>query len=185
MDTEEKVIKIRSNQKRNLILYRHKLLQENGCVCAVCCRTFPKEVLELSHIRPLRMGGETVLENLQLVCRNCHIETAYWQRATEYKFEAFIKELLEKNPKYSNVKQEVRLPQSHIFADITFDRYIGSKREQVIAELQVASSFTANYIVQIIERMRRIREIQPKTKLLFVLHGELSQKYFDFTFFNK
>ncbi|MBQ3505435.1 MAG: HNH endonuclease [Clostridia bacterium] len=178
MDTKEKVIKVRRKQKHNLMLYRQWFLEKNGCVCAVCGKTFPKEELELSHICPLRMGGETVLENLQLVCRHCHIKTSYSWGITEYKFETFIKELLEKNSKYSNVKQEVRLSQSHI-ADITFDRRIGRKREQIVAELWVASSFTANNIFQIIEKMKRIREIQPKAKLLFVLHGELSQKYLD------
>lgn len=39
------------------------------CMCCGCTRN-----LTLDHIRPIAMGGETVLENLQILCYRCNRE---------------------------------------------------------------------------------------------------------------
>lgn len=51
---------------------KEEILAERGAKCAVCGST---EQLDLHHIKPMRIGGLDVKENLQLLCRHCHVLT--------------------------------------------------------------------------------------------------------------
>jgi 5-methylcytosine-specific restriction endonuclease McrA len=41
--------------------------------CALCSGIFPFSELELDHIKPLREGGKSHMENLRAVCHSCHV----------------------------------------------------------------------------------------------------------------
>ncbi len=51
---------------------KSEIKAERGEVCFVCGST---EQLDLHHIKARRHGGQNVPENLQLLCRRCHVET--------------------------------------------------------------------------------------------------------------
>ena len=40
--------------------------------CAFCGRTSEKRIFEVDHITPLNKGGKSVLDNLQILCRQCN-----------------------------------------------------------------------------------------------------------------
>ena len=53
------------------IVLRDLALEADGYQCVKCGS---RVRLEVDHVTPLQKGGETVLENLQTLCRDCHIE---------------------------------------------------------------------------------------------------------------
>lgn len=63
----------RTPRDANLRL-RFKVMQRDGfkCLCGRSPATDPAVTLEIDHITPWSKGGETVLENLQTLCRQCN-----------------------------------------------------------------------------------------------------------------
>lgn len=49
---------------------RRKVLQRDGYVCQLCGS---RSRLEVDHVVPLQEGGPSHIDNLQCLCRNCHI----------------------------------------------------------------------------------------------------------------
>lgn len=52
---------------------KEEIKAERGAKCDLCGST---ENLDLHHLKARRYGGKAVKENLQLLCRSCHTETA-------------------------------------------------------------------------------------------------------------
>lgn len=46
--------------------------EQQGHLCAVCGKEFDFEFMEGDHITPWRDGGRTVVENCQMLCRECN-----------------------------------------------------------------------------------------------------------------
>lgn len=63
-----KQYEINGYRKRSL---KQEIINRDGKKCFYC--SFDKK-LELDHIVPLFVGGGWELENLQLLCRECHIK---------------------------------------------------------------------------------------------------------------
>jgi 5-methylcytosine-specific restriction endonuclease McrA len=52
---------------------KEEIKAERGAKCDLCgCQ----EHLDLHHLKAKRYGGKALKENLQLLCRSCHAETA-------------------------------------------------------------------------------------------------------------
>lgn len=51
---------------------KEEIKAERGAKCALCGS---QDQLDLHHIKARRYGGLDVKENLQLLCRRCHVET--------------------------------------------------------------------------------------------------------------
>lgn len=67
-ETKEKCLSIRTftdSQKRTVYT------QQNG-VCPHCGQKFDIKDMEGDHITPWHEGGKTVIENLQMLCKNCN-----------------------------------------------------------------------------------------------------------------
>lgn len=60
----------RSRQHR----IRPFVLERDDYTCQQCGFTGPAELLTVDHIRPLMIGGKTVMENLRTLCYPCHIK---------------------------------------------------------------------------------------------------------------
>ena len=82
-DREDEPIECNSNPESkhktsrdiNLRL-RFKVLQRDNFKCCICGRspaTTQGLVLHVDHIKPWSKGGETILENLQTLCRDCNL----------------------------------------------------------------------------------------------------------------
>lgn len=63
---------------------RSRCLKRSKGLCEKCGRDFVKDRLgmeEYHHIIPFSEGGPTNDENMQVLCRDCHLtETARWRR---------------------------------------------------------------------------------------------------------
>lgn len=61
--------------ERNIETYKTPLLNRDNNECRCCGRELGKGVrLEIDHIVPVKMGGQTILDNLQMLCRTCNME---------------------------------------------------------------------------------------------------------------
>ena len=55
---------------------RYKVMMRDHCRCCICGKspaTHLGTVLEIDHIYPYSKGGETILENLQTLCKQCNL----------------------------------------------------------------------------------------------------------------
>lgn len=69
------VVKNRTNRQISYRL-RHKILERDGYKCVKCGNSpaYGGGVhLQIDHIRPYSKGGETILENLQTLCKECNL----------------------------------------------------------------------------------------------------------------
>ena len=46
--------------------------EQQGHICPLCGKEFDLEFMEGDHIKPWREGGRTVIENCQMLCRDCN-----------------------------------------------------------------------------------------------------------------
>ena len=49
-----------------------KVWEQQGHICPLCGKEFDFEFMEGDHIKPWREGGRTVIENCQMLCRECN-----------------------------------------------------------------------------------------------------------------
>lgn len=74
-DSEPNIKLRRTNRDINLRL-RFKVFQRDNFKCCICGRspaTTQGLELQVDHIKPWSKGGETTLENLQTLCRDCNL----------------------------------------------------------------------------------------------------------------
>lgn len=57
---------------------RYKVLARDGAKCRLCGKSSNEVKLHVDHIFPWSKGGETVLENLQILCEQCNIGKGNW-----------------------------------------------------------------------------------------------------------
>ena len=156
-------------------VYITKLLERNGNTCAVCGRTLDIHNCVIDHIYPRSLGGGDNFENLELLCMECNTAKAASDQIFEYQFESFIKELLERNPKYSNVRVEHKTPVGIV--DIAFDSSVDAKKQFMFAEIKVYTAFTNERIYAIIHRLALFKSEYPYGKAAFIFPGELADEY--------
>jgi len=53
---------------------KKKALRKSGMACTVCACPLTMAQAEPHHILPVSQGGKTLVENLQIVCRSCHVK---------------------------------------------------------------------------------------------------------------
>jgi hypothetical protein len=52
---------------------RYRVVIRDGCQCQLCGRRAPAVPIHVDHIRPWASGGETVMENLRVLCSDCNL----------------------------------------------------------------------------------------------------------------
>lgn len=62
----------RAARNSKLSELRRAVIQRSAGRCAACCRSFDPLCLELHRIAPVARGGATAIENLLLLCAECH-----------------------------------------------------------------------------------------------------------------
>lgn len=67
---EEKFLSIRTFDKRTKDL----VYKKQGGKCAICGEHFEREQMEADHIVPWSKGGPTIIENCQVLCRDCNLK---------------------------------------------------------------------------------------------------------------
>lgn len=67
--------KPKKNIRCDLIDVKYSLIDKRGCRCEKCGKRGIR--LELDHIIPIKEGGTNEEENLQLLCRPCHLKKTH------------------------------------------------------------------------------------------------------------
>jgi hypothetical protein len=52
---------------------RYRVVIRDGCQCQLCGRRAPQVKIHVDHIKPWAFGGETVIENLRVLCSDCNL----------------------------------------------------------------------------------------------------------------
>lgn len=68
LDRDERNLSIRAFDRR---MKREAYERQKG-ICAHCKQHFEFEEMEADHIKPWHLGGETVAENCQMLCKDCN-----------------------------------------------------------------------------------------------------------------
>lgn len=133
--------------------------------------------LQIAHIVPIAKGGVHELDNLALVCRNCHhLLRAF--RPTELEFEHFLSDVLARSPHYADVARGRRLRTRqglHLIADIMATRLRTAKSERLLIELKTGSSLRRTQVRGAIERISRYRSIESIDAAALAFPGRLSE----------
>lgn len=58
-----------SNKKRK----RKRLIERDGMICKKCLKELTMEEITIDHINPAGKGGGNGLDNLQILCLECHV----------------------------------------------------------------------------------------------------------------
>lgn len=67
---EEKHLSIRLFDDRT----KERVYQKQGGKCAICGKHFELEDMEADHIKPWSKGGPTIIENCQMLCKECNLK---------------------------------------------------------------------------------------------------------------
>lgn len=166
------------SEKRNRIAInncKEKLLKRDGNTCAVCGRTLDLSTCTIDHIYPRRFGGNDDFDNLQLLCAECNMLKSASSEIYEYQFESFIKELLQRHPKYTNIRSLFENSNT----SVAFE-YVGNREKSfMFAEIRVSTSYTSNRIDAIIHKLNICKESYPYGKAIFIFPGELTEEYME------
>jgi len=100
-------------------LIRYRVLKEAKGRCALCGVTKDERPLDIDHIIPRSKGGETIYENLQVLCSKCN-------RSKRNQDDADFRNLIEGDPDYHCVfckihKEEYLIENEFAFAKL--DKY--------------------------------------------------------------
>jgi hypothetical protein len=147
---------------------RQLLLGKHDGRCAACGITDSTVRLEVAHIVPLHAGGESSLENLTLLCPNCH-RSLHWQ-PREFDFVVFLAEMLEKDARFSDIRQEVVLGGEQRFrADIVATRKKGRVEHTIIVECMTPVLVGSRPIGDAIQQVKSYAELLPGSRSVIAI----------------
>ena len=149
------------------------LLTRDGNTCASCGRILDLATCTMDHIYPRRYGGSDDLDNLQLVCTACNMFKNASSEIYEYQFETFVKQLLQRHPKYINIRST--LEDANI--SVAFEHIDGKDNHFMFAEIRASTSYTSNRIDGILHKLNSCKELYPYGKAIFIFPGELPEEY--------
>ena len=74
---------------------RYEVLHMSGGVCSLCGISATKRQLDVDHILPVNLGGQTIKSNLQVLCRKCNAQK---RDRDDRNFLMYRKRLKERDP---------------------------------------------------------------------------------------
>ncbi len=132
------------------------------------------EHLHVHHIIPITKGGQSSLENLMLLCPNCHALAHIKIKGID--FENFLTQLLVKSENYRYLQKGQRSNESNVLIDIHAEELgIDTKRE-LYFEVRPETSFTDIRFEALYDRFKQIKLIISPATLVFTFPGELTEK---------
>ncbi len=160
-------------------IIKKQLIERDGCRCAICGEVFESKFLELSHIIPISYGGDTSLENSQLVCSNCH--KRFDLDFSEAELHNYIFELLQESDKYLHIAQNVSIlgkgNQTHIVDIVVKEENNNSQITHHIDVLPMCS-LTLKRAEAIVENLNNaVDDINNKITTL-VIPGKLTEQLY-------
>jgi len=150
-----------------------ELLRRQGDRCSICGEDNVR--LELHHIKPLSQGGNDSIENLSLVCRNCHANMHTRRELREFEFEAYLLELLQRSTDFRNVRAGVEIGRErHLRADLVAEERVDGQWREIVVECKGQSSFTIPRLRDIVTQLGSYRGYMGRATLVLAFPGELS-----------
>ena len=134
--------------------------------------------LELAHIVPLMKGGRHGLDNLALLCRNCHHLLRSF-RPSGLEFERFLSDILAASPDYADVVPQSPLSAgsgTRMYADFAATRAGNARRERVLIEAKAWSSSGRGQVQRAIEQIARCRAAGPFDVAALAFPGRLGEE---------
>jgi hypothetical protein len=140
--------------------------------------------LYVHHSIPYLLGGQDTIENLQLLCENCHLKI-HNQSLSEirgYDFVNYLFQILQLSKKFRNVKAQDG--SIDLGVDIVAEEMIDDSWQHVSIECKAISSFTQSRLSVTFQQLKFIKEQLGQKRLIFAFLGEtnetmraLSKKY--------
>lgn len=53
------------------------LVKRDGLICGLCKQSLENSKIHLDHIKPVALGGENIMENIQLAHPECNLKDAH------------------------------------------------------------------------------------------------------------
>ena len=134
--------------------------------------------LELAHIVPAMKGGRHGLDNLALLCRNCH-QLLRSFRPSGLEFERFLSDILAASPDYADVVPRSPLstgPGTRQYADFAVTRVANARRERILIEAKAWSSSGRGHVQHAIEQIARYRAADSFDRAALVFPGRLGEE---------
>lgn len=165
----------RSNFRQVNMALRRRLLEKYGHTCPVCGISNEMVDLELAHIVPVHLGGDSSETNLMLLCPNCHHEVDRQPREVE--FVNFLAELLRRHPSYREVRQEALLGRETRFrADILVQRQNRNIQETLLIECKTHLALYSNKIRDIIAQLKKYHTLSGESLMVLAVPGTLREQ---------
>ena len=152
---------------------RQKLLEKYDHACASCGVKNDDILLETCHIIPISLGGETVEENLTLLCPNCN--RSFDRQPREFEFVSFLAKLLESHPDYIDVKREALLGyKTRYRADIIVQRIGKDYTERLLIECKTYFPLTSR-LQNIIAQLEKYRSVYGDCRMVLAVPATLRE----------
>lgn len=181
MEVDEVKVKPHSKHTMTAAL-RQRLLEKYDYACAACGVKNEGILLELAHIVPISLGGETAEKNLTILCPNCN--RSFDRQPREYEFVSFLVELLKLHPNYIEVEQETLLGRETRYrADIITKRKVRNTREALLIECKTYIALTSAHIHNVIVQLQKSRNVHGNCRMVLAVPATLREQ--DLSVLNK
>lgn len=73
--SKDNIVKVKNSLRLRLNPLKYEALEKANAHCQMCGISYP--YLEVSHIKPLSQDGEQSIDNIIVVCPDCHRSSDY------------------------------------------------------------------------------------------------------------
>lgn len=154
--------------RANRQVIKQQLIEKYGEQCFICGTSQP---LELAQLTPMSKGGDDSIENMRLICPNCHLimDTRSFR---EFEFEKYLSELIKLNKDFSDTATE-----KIIGADRRkrIDIYTKTKTDELYIEVKALSFLDSRGIKEVIRQLDLYKQDAGKGKMVFAFPGVLAE----------
>jgi hypothetical protein len=153
--------------RKNYSHIKKQLIEKYGSQCYLCGIDHP---LQIAHVVPISRSETLDIENLRLVCPNCHylLDTGSFR---EYEFEKYLFELIKLNKSFSHVTTEKIIGKD---SRKRIDIYAMSGLDELYIEVRALSFLNSQRISEIIKQLEIYKKDIGTGKIVFAFPGVLS-----------
>lgn len=154
--------------RANRQVIKQQLIEKYGEQCFICGTSQP---LEFAHLTPMSRGGDDSIENMRLICPNCHhiMDTRSFR---EFEFEKYLSELIKLNKDFSDTATEKIIGAGR---RKRIDIYTKTKTDELYIEVKALSFLDSRGIKEVIRQLDLYKQDAGKGKMVFAFPGVLTE----------